>query len=97
MRANGNFHGLASAAEGVEPFQGDAQFRRRTTPEEVGGRSRNDKKVGRKTSDCRAGVLNAEAARLRIDQQRVVSRGAYLVEGEHQFQRNVRIAAAEVG
>src|SRR5882724_1870682 len=52
MRADGDFDGFALQAG--KPFHGDTQFWRRTTPEKIGRRGRNDEKIWRETFEAAA-------------------------------------------
>src|SRR5438270_11919558 len=94
MRPDGHLDGRALQAG--DPFHGNAQLRRRTAPEQIRRRGGDHQKVRMKSIDAPPGFRQVEIVGLGIDQQRLMAGGEKLAGGEHQFQRNVRLLAAEI-
>src|SRR6185437_8431802 len=95
MRADSNFD--RGTFQSSKPLHRHAQLRWRTSPEQIGRSRRNYQKVRCKSRYAVFGFRQIETVGLRVDQQCFMSSFAQLACGEHEFQRNMRISASEVG
>src|SRR6185437_4948215 len=80
-----------------KPFLWNPQFGRRTTPEQIRGRRRDDQKIRMKIIQHYPNLISAQLFELRIDQQRLVSRGFDLIKRKQQFERVMRVLAPKIG
>src|SRR5262249_50803322 len=92
-----NDHLLGATGQSSDPALRDADLRWRTPPEEIGRRRGNDDEIGIETVDARAGRGDIDVLSLGIDELCFVAGSTHLLHGEHQFEWDVRIAAAKVG
>src|SRR3954453_5457348 len=96
MRTDRDLHRFA-AAYLRKPLLRNSHLRRRTPPEQVRWRGRNDQEVRRKRIQSSLRLFRRDVIVLRIDQQWFVSCFTNFVVSEQQLERIVRIMAPEIG
>ena len=79
-----------------KPLLWNSQFRRRTTPEQVRGRSWDHQIVGVEAIEAGLRVWDAQLIHLSINKQRLMPSLFDFVESEEQFERVMRLLAAEI-
>ncbi len=94
MRTDRDFDRIAPQLD--KPLLRHSQLWWRATPKKIRGCCRDDQKLGMKLIQLSLDLARAQSLQMRIDQQRIVSGSPDLVEGEHQFQRIMRLLAAKV-
>lgn len=88
--------GAAPARQGVEEQAGHPQLRRGAAPEQVGGGGRHHGHGGGEGRDAVGGGLGGQALEMRVHEQRLVAGGRQQRGGVAEFERQVRLAAAEI-
>src|SRR5437016_2092701 len=79
------------------PFHGDAQFRRRATPEQIRRSRRYCQEIGSKGNNTPLDLFYGEIIGLRIHQQSLMLIVLNLIAGKQQLQRHVRVFTSKVG
>ena len=98
MRSDNNGGPVLCAAfgQGAQPLLGNAQFRLRTAPEEIGVRRRHDEKIFSERLQLRADLFGRELHQEGVDQQDIVPGAAEELARAQQFQRHNRCLRPEV-
>jgi hypothetical protein len=95
VRADNNCRGVA--IEGFDPVTGNAELGLRATPEQIRGSGRDDEKIFVEACEPYGDLVRRELFHKGVDEQYLVSGGAQHFPRREEFEREVRLGAAEVG